>query len=111
MEDKEKHITNLLKYSLCVIIVDEIFNINIKDETLIYSFTTFRIKELKPSIRYELVKKWVGLSDKGFSYQGIDNNVELINNTLGRNIGKGLIPAYPFFILSTLFTYRNFLTA
>ncbi|MGA8777390.1 MAG: TIR domain-containing protein [Methanoregula sp.] len=109
VEDKEKHITNLLKYSLCVIIVDEIFNINIKDETLIYSFTTFRIKELKPSIRYELVKKWVGLSDKGFSYQGIDNNVELINNTLGRNIGKGLIPAYPFFILSTLFTYETFL--
>jgi len=109
-KNKEKHISDLLKYSLCVIIVDEIFSINIKDETLIYSFTTFRIKELKPSIRYELVKKWVGLSDaQDFDYRGIDKNVELINNTLGRNIGKGLIPAYPFFILSTLFTYDTFL--
>jgi hypothetical protein len=108
-KDKEKHIRDLLKFSLCLVVVDEIFSTNIKDETLIFSFTTFRIKELKPSIRYGLVKKWVGLSNKDFDYRGIDKNVELINTTLGRNIGKGLMPAYPFFILSTLFTYDTFL--
>jgi len=108
-KDKEKHIKDLTIYSLCVIVVDEIFSINIKDETLIYSFTTFRIKELKPSIRYELITRWVSLSDKEFDYRGIDKNVELINTTLGRNIGKGIMPAYPFFILSTLFTYDTFL--
>ena len=83
---------------------------NIKDETLISSFTTFRIKELKPSLRYELVKKWVSLTDKdvGYNYKDIDKNTGLIDSTLGKSIGKGIMPAYPFFILSTIVTHETF---
>ena len=108
--NKEKHIKNLSKYLHCIIIVDDIFGLNIKDETLISSFTTFRIKELKPSLRYELVEKWVSLTDKnvGDTYKDIDKNIGLINATLGKNIGKGIMPAYPFFILSTIVTYETF---
>jgi hypothetical protein len=110
VRDKEKYIKRLVSYPYCVIVIDDIFGLNIKDETLISSFTTFGIKQLKPSIMYELVKKWVNLTDKDITrdYRDIDKNVELINTTLGRNIGKGLIPAYPYFILSTLFTYDTF---
>jgi len=84
--------------------------LNIKDETLISSFTTFRIKELKPSLRYELVKKWVSLTDKdvGYNYKDIDKNTGLIDSTLGKSIGKGIMPAYPFFILSTIVTHETF---
>nr|WP_245249553.1 TIR domain-containing protein [Methanolinea mesophila] len=110
-KDKEKRIKALLNFPLCVIIIDDIFGLNFKDESLISSFITFRIKELKPSIRSELIKRWLSLNDKEIdldTYQEIDKKVELINVTLGRNIGKGLIPAYPFFILSALITYEAF---
>jgi hypothetical protein len=108
--NKENHIKYLSKYLHCIIIVDDIFGLNIKDETLISSFTTFRIKELKPSLRYELVKKWVSLTDKdvGDNYKNIDKNIGLIDSTLGKSIGKGIMPAYPFFILSTIVTYETF---
>ena len=108
--NKEKHINELSKYPHCIVIVDDIFGLNIKDETMISSFTTFRIKELKPSIRYELVKKWEHLTDKGVvdDYKNIDKKIELIDSTLGKNVGKGIMPAYPFFILSTIVTYETF---
>lgn len=109
-KNKEKHISNLSKYPRCVIIVDDIFGLNIKDETLISSFTTFKIKELKPSLRYELVKKWNDLTDIDVrdNYKNIDKNTGLIDSTLGKNIGKGIMPAYPFFILSTILAYETF---
>lgn len=110
VKNKERHIKSLRKYTYSVIVVDDIFSLNIKDETLISSFTTFRIKELKPSQISELVKKWVGLTDKHVEgdYKDIDKKTDLIFTTLGRNIGKGILPAYPFFILSTIVTYETF---
>ena len=109
-KDREKRIKNLLKYPLCIVIVDDTFSLNFKDETLIASFIMFKTKELKPSIRFELVKKWESLSDKDIErdYKDIDKSVALINTVLGRNIGKGLVPAYPFFILTALVTYETF---
>ncbi len=110
-QNKERHIKDLSEYSHCIIIVDDIFSLNIKDDMLLSSFTTFRIKELKSSLRYELVKKWVSLTDKDAvysDYKDIDKMTELIDTTLGRNIGKGIMPAYPFFILSTIVTYDAF---
>ena len=109
-KNKEKHINDLSKYPRCIIIVDDIFGLNIKDETLISSFTTFKIKELKPSLRYELVRKWIGLTDIDIkdNYKDIDKNTGLIDSTLGKNIGKGIMPSYPFFILSTILAYETF---
>ena len=89
---------------------------NTKDEKLIGSFVHFKIRELKPSLRYELVKKWVSLTDKQIRgiytennlYQNIDKTTELIDSTLGKIIGRGIMPAYPFFILSVIVTYETF---
>lgn len=108
-KNREKHIEDLSKYPHCVIIVDDIFGLNIKNGTLLSSFATFRIKELKPSLRNQLIEKWESLTDKdvGDNYKNIDKNTELINTTLGKNIGKGIMPAYPFFILSTIVTYET----
>ena len=109
--NKEKDIIDLSTYSRCIITVDDIFSLNIEDEKLVSSFTSFRIKELKPSLRYELVKKWEILSDNDLdNYQKIDKNIGLIDSTLGKSIGKGIMPAYPFFILSTIVTYETFAT-
>ena len=107
-KNKEKHIKDLSNYPRCVLIVDDIFCLNIKDEKLIADFTYFRIRELKPSLRYELVKKWVSLKDMEIIdyYKEIDKKTELIDSILGKIIGKGIMPAYPFFILSAVVTYE-----
>jgi len=107
-QDKERHMTVLSKYPYSILTVDDIFSLNLKDEKLISSFAYFRIKELKPSLRYELIKKWVSLTDKDTrDYGKIDKATELVDSALG-NIGKGIMPAYPFHILATLVTYETF---
>jgi len=107
---KEKHIKKLTTYPYCVISIDDIFGLNIKDEMLLSSFFYFKIAELKPSLRYELIEKWVRLTDKDDIdiYEDIDRKIELINDVLGKTIGNGIMPAYPFFILSAIKTYETF---
>ena len=106
-QDKERHMTVLSKYPYCIITVDDIFSLNLKDEKLIGSFAYFEIKELKPSLRYELIKKWISLTDKDTrDYGKIDKATELVDSALG-SIGKGIMPAYPFHILATLVTYET----
>jgi hypothetical protein len=114
-KNKEKHIEGLSIYPRCILVVDDIFGINIKDEKLIGSFAYFRIRELKPSLRYELIKKWVSLTDKEEGsytendlYKNIDEITEKIDSILGKTIGRGIMPAYPFFILSAIVTYETF---
>ncbi|EHQ35547.1 toll/interleukin-1 receptor domain-containing protein [Methanoplanus limicola] len=109
--NKEKHLKEFLKYRLCTIVIDDIFSLNINDVALTSSFKSYRIKELKPSLRNELIKKWNRLTDKNgkTDYFDIDRNTDLINTTLGKNLGKGIMPAYPFFILSTIMTYETYM--
>jgi hypothetical protein len=118
-KSKEKHIKDLSIYPHCIIVVDDIFILNIKDEKLIASFAYFKIKELKPSLRYELIKQWTSLTDKeirdthtetNILYKDVDKAIDLIDSTLGKIIGRGIMPAYPFFILSTIITYETFAT-
>ncbi|MEW6066892.1 MAG: TIR domain-containing protein [Nitrospirota bacterium] len=110
-KNKEQHIENLSKYSYCIVIVDDIFGLNIRDEKLIRSFYYFKIREIKPSLRYELIKKWKFLNKKisdNNLYKEIDRTIELIDSTLGKTIGKGIMPSYPFYILSAIVTYETF---
>ena len=61
-------------------------------------------------MRNELIKKWRRLTDKeirDIDYRDIDRTTELIDSTLGETIGKKIMPAYPFFILSAIVTYET----
>ncbi|MCK5522018.1 MAG: TIR domain-containing protein, partial [Thiomargarita sp.] len=114
-KNKVKHIQNLSTYHHQIIVVDDIFSLNFKDENLINSFTHFRIEEFNPSLRNQLIEKWTHLTDKknGFNnkntiYQKIDEKTELVDRTLGKIFGNGIMPAYPFFILSIISTYEVF---
>lgn len=114
-KNKVKHIQNLSTYHHQIIVVDDIFSLNFKDENLINSFTHFRIEEFNPSLRNQLIEKWTHLTDKknGFNnkntiYQKIDEKTELVNATLGKIFGSGIMPAHPFFILSVISTYETF---
>lgn len=115
-KNKEKHIADLAEYRYQVLIVDDIFSLNFRDERFINSFIYFKIEELNPLLRDQLIKKWAGLTDKEDAagrpansfYQLIDERTELINATLGKLFGKGIMPAYPFFLLSIICTYDTF---
>lgn len=110
---KEKNIQNLSSYQHQVIIVDDIFSLNIKDESIIQSYTHFKIKELNPSLRNKLIEKWTHLTEynensKNDQYHNIDKTTELVNASLGKVIGSGIMPAYPFFVLSVISTNEAF---
>jgi len=115
-KQKEKHIRALSVYSHQIIIVDDIFCLNIKDGNLTKLFTYFKIEELKPLLINELIRKWTHLTDKGnykkddenSIYQQIDEETELVNATLGKRLGNGIMPSYPFFILLIISTYETF---
>ena len=113
---KEKHIQDLSVYHHQIIVVDDIFSLNFKDENLINSFNHFKIEEFNPQLRNQLIEKWTHLTDKknGFdsdenaTYKRIDEKTELVNTTLGKIFGEGIMPAHPFFILSIISTYDTF---
>ena len=115
-KNKEIHIHDLSSYRHQIVVVDDIFSLNFKDENLIRSFTHFKIKEFIPSLRNQLIEKWTNLKDKKNNanhnenkiYQSIDNTTELVNTALGKVISSGIMPAYPFFILSVISTYEIF---
>lgn len=115
-KNKENHIKNLSKYKHLILTVDDIFSLNIKDEKLISSFTHFKLEELTPLLRNELIKKWINLTDKdnnlssndNIVYKNIDEKTELVDTTLGKIFGKGIMPAYPFFVFSIISTYYTF---
>jgi len=115
-KNKEKHIQDLSIYRHQIIVVDDIFSLNFKDENLINTFIHFKIEEFNPLLRNQLIKKWTHLTDdkNGFKsdvneiYKNIDDKTELVNTTLGKIFGKGIMPAHPFFILSIISTYDTF---
>ena len=105
VKNKEKHIKSLAKYHHTILVVDDIFALNINDTNLTKSFTYFKIKEYKPTLRNKLIKRWLELGEEQSNednYQGIDKNTELVDRTLGKIIGNGIMPVYPFFILSII---------
>jgi len=114
-KNKEKHVIDLSSYAFQIVIVDDIFCLNLKDDNIIRSFTHFRITEFIPSLRNQLIKKWIHLTEKKKEikhneneiYQEIDNKFELVNTALGKVIGSGIMPAYPFFILSIISNYET----
>lgn len=108
-KDKARHIQDLAAYPINVLVVDDIFGLNIDDQRLINSFTYFRIRELKASLRNDLIKKWVSARNGKIrdDYKDVDEETALVQATLGRTLGKGIMPAYPFFVLSAVFMYET----
>lgn len=115
-KNKERHINDLSSYEHQIIIVDDIFRLNLRDENLINSYTHFKIMQFSPSLRNKLIEKWTHLKNQEPSdempennlYQNIDNTTESVDAALGKIFGSGIMPAYPFFILSIIATYEIF---
>jgi hypothetical protein len=112
---KDKLIEDLQPFAYQILIVDEIFSLNIKDESTAKDYTQYKIKEFTPAQRNELIKKWICLDDRfkppchdNKLYKSLDDATELVNSTLGKITSNGIMPSYPFFILSVLSIYGAF---
>ena len=113
-KEKEKILEYLKDFKYTVLILDKIFGINLKNASLIENYINFEIKELSPSLRNELIEKWINLTDikKGFlqenhKYKKLDEFTDLVNYTLGKVFSSGIMDAYPFYILSILSSYNT----
>lgn len=115
-KDKDKLIDELKIFSKKVLVVDDIFRLNFRDEKTFSDFTQYKIVEFSPLLRYQLIRKWKSLDDvddtvvesENELYKKIDEASEVVNSTLGKIIGGGIMPSYPFFILSILSNYESF---
>lgn len=111
---KEKILLQLNGFCYQFVFVDDIFSLNFKDENLLKLYKQFKIKEFSPTLRNRLIEKWIHLTDKDIIsdrnkiYKEIDHSTELVNSTLGKVFSSGIMPAYPFFILTILSTHETF---
>lgn len=106
---QEKYIEQYDSFRFQVLIVDDIFGLNIKNQALIAEYSKFKIREFTSLERNELIHKWIEVKEDSqiqinpnHLQQSIDNKTEKIENSLGIIFGKGIMPSYPFFILSIL---------
>ncbi len=106
---QEKYINELEEYEKQVLIVDDIFGLNIRKQNLINNYKKFKIREFTAIERNELIKKWIQIKENSqiqinpnYLQQSIDEKTEIIENSLGIIFGKGIMPSFPFFILSLL---------
>lgn len=113
--NKESIINCLHQYSYQILIVDEIFSLNIRDEQTARYYDQYKIKELNPILRNELIKKWILLDDRyripsqeNTLLKSLDDATELVDSALGKIFRSGIMPAHPFFVLSVLSTYETF---
>ena len=114
-KDKEKILDKLQDYKSCIIIVDDIFSLDVSQGKLIAGFSKYKIRELKPSLRNSLIKKWISIKegesdDTGFindDLEKLDEATRIVDASLGKMTGFGIMPAYPFFILNFLSIYEN----
>ncbi len=113
--NKDVIIKALQLFSHQILVVDDLFRVNIKDEKTIKLYKQYKIREFKASRRDELIKKWLLLDDQksfGFDdnelYKELDLTTTHVNNTLGKVLSSGIMPSHPFFVLSVLSTNETF---
>ncbi|KAA6334499.1 hypothetical protein EZS27_017188 [termite gut metagenome] len=106
---QEKYIEQYKEFPNQVLIVDDIFGLNIKNQTLIQDYSKFKIREFTALERNELIQKWIQIKENNqiqinsnHLQQSTDEKTEIVENSLGIAFGKGIMPSYPFFILTLL---------
>lgn len=107
----EDYIKVLNKYGSSIIIVDDIFDMDLKYDAVITNYTKYRIKKLSASMRVELIKKWLNVSENNVPNREIPNDlfekVDEFKRMIDRQIEHGIMPSYPFFILFLLSSFET----
>lgn len=96
------------QFTHIILFVDDIFPIEYGSNNLENKINSLIIKELSPSLRNELVEKWLNLDSdirsapENDKFALIDQKTEDINSVINKANKGGIFPSYPFWILSIL---------
>ena len=106
--NKYKILKDIGKYMYQILIVDDIFELNINDENITKNYHGYKIDQFGPILRDKLIRNWILLTDDKSStnyrdndfYNKLDNATELVNIGLGKIIDQGYyaIISYFYFI-------------
>ncbi len=108
----EKFLAGIPKCCSVLLVLDDVYSLNLRNTVELKEYHPFVILPLRARKRNELIKKWLTASRREDNYNhGLFDNyktqdrlVTHVESTLGKMFGRGLIPAYPFYILSILIT-------
>ncbi len=112
-KNKEKVISELLMYPVHIIVTDPIFALDFNDKNLDEvrrEYSKYEIQEYSASYRDKLIRKWLSVSDipnGNDFYQELDTKTALVDSTLGKILGSGIMPSYPFWVLSIVSFYET----
>ena len=109
----EKVLSDLAQYERCVLIVDDLYDMDFRNKTFLKEFMAFEIMAFGARKRSELIGKWFGINSVGFGndarlgIEKLDETNEAVTAMLGKVLGKGIMPSFPFFILLIVATLEH----
>ena len=109
----DKVLSDVILYERCVLIVDDLYDLDIRNKTFLKDFVTYEIVAFGARKRSELIGKWLGIDSTGFGddtrigLEKLDETNEAVTSMLGKVLGKGLMPSFPFFILLIVATLEH----
>lgn len=108
IHNKKKVIEKIDIFLKVICTVDLIYNLDTDIKSIQDKIIKFSIKEFSPKKRNELIKKWLyidnDIKDLGESefIKQLEYKTEQIEIVTGKSLNGGIMPAYPFLILSIL---------
>ena len=110
---KDKLLQYLSNFKYQILVTNDIPILDINNEMKINTYIHYKIEEFTASSRNKLIRKWIDLSESEMNsegnnyYESLDKKTEQVSTTLGKVFGKGIMPAYPFYILSILRDFES----
>lgn len=110
--NKDDILDAISAYEHVVLVVDDVFTLDLKNASIASAYSQYIIQEYNPAQRDELITKWISLTDKQDEFIEINNKERdeksnLIDAVLGKALGRGIVPSYPFFVLSIIVTVES----
>lgn len=112
-KNPDKLLSELSQYERCVLIVDDFYELDLRNQAFLKDFAAFEIIPFGARKRSELIGKWLGVDSTGSSDDArrgiakLDQTNETVTSALGKVLGKGIMPSFPFFILLIVATLEN----
>lgn len=106
-KNKERFLSNISGFKYHILVADDIYSLDFREELEIGVYIYYKIQEFKPSLRDKLIRNWIYLSKKespedNSFYESLDKKTEQLDTTLGKFFEKGIMTAHPFNILVVL---------
>ena len=97
----------LESFKRIIIVVDDLYGLDISNSAKLNRYVPYEIIPLSAKKRDELIQKWISFQRRNLepdadNYQKLDRLTEHVNIVLGKTFGRGVMPSYPFFVLSII---------